>query len=73
MTIKINYLKKAASKLSANLVFFTNEKFGINHLKKHISNNEFNYINDLLKSSDLKKNIFIYELNSKKKDSFNIS
>ena len=67
MTIKINYLKKSTSKLSANVVFFTNDKFSINHLKKYISNIEFNYINDLLKSSDLKKNIFVYELNSKKK------
>ena len=67
MTIKINYLKKSTSKLSANVVFFTNDKFSINHLKKYISNIEFNYINDLLKSSDLKKNIFVYELSSKKK------
>ena len=63
MTIKINYLKKSSSKLSANVVFFTNDKFSINHLKKYVSNFEFNYINDLLKSSDLKKNIFVYELN----------
>ena len=67
MTIKINYLKKSSSKLSANVVFFTNDKFSINHLKKYVSNFEFNYINDLLKSSDLKKNIFVYELSSKKK------
>ena len=73
MTIKINYLKKSTSKLSANVVFFTNDKFSINHLKKYISNIEFNYINDLLKSSDLKKNIFVYEISSKKKNSFNIS
>ena len=67
MTIKINYIKKTTSRLSANLIFFTNEKFSTNHLKQHISNAEFNYINDLLKSSDLKKNIFVYELNSKKR------
>ena len=67
MTVKINYIKKITNKFSANVVFFTNEKFSINHLKKHVTNSEFNYINDLLKSSDLKKNIFVYELNSKKK------
>ena len=67
MTVKINYIKKITNKFSANVVFFTNEKFSINHLKKHITSSEFNYINDLLKSSDLKKNIFVYELNSKKK------
>ena len=36
-------------------------------LKKYISNNEFSYINDLLKTSDLKKNLQVFELNSKKK------
>ena len=36
-------------------------------MKKFLSVSEFSYINDLLKTSDLKKNIFVYELNSKKK------
>ena len=39
----------------------------LNNLKKFISNSEFSYINDLLKTSDLKKNILVFELNSKKK------
>jgi len=67
MSIKINYSNKAKSKSSANLVLFTNEKFSVNGLKKHLSNSEFSYINDLLKTSDLKKKIFVFELNSKKK------
>jgi len=67
MPIKISYSKKISNKTSSNVVLFTNEKFNINHLKKDVSNTEFSYINDLLKTSDLKKNIFIYELNSKKK------
>ena len=70
MTIKINYSNKAISKSSANLVLFADEKFSINALKKHLSNSEFTYINDLLKSIDLKKNIIVFEMNSKKKDSF---
>ena len=36
-------------------------------MKKHLSNLEFSYINDLLKTSDLKKNLFVFELTSKKK------
>ena len=36
-------------------------------LKKHISKNEFSYISDLLKTSDLKKDILSFEINSKKK------
>jgi leucyl aminopeptidase len=67
MSIKINYSKKLAGKFSGNLVLFTDEKFGINTLKKNLSSSEFSYINDLLKTSDLKKNLFVFEVNSKKK------
>jgi len=67
MSIKINYLKKHTGKVSGNLVLFTDEKFSINGVKKYLSNSEFSYINDLLKTSDLKKNLFVFEVNSKKK------
>tara|TARA_B100001057_G_scaffold430643_1_gene457519 strand:+ start:19775 stop:21232 length:1458 start_codon:yes stop_codon:yes gene_type:complete len=67
MSIKINYTKKTSDKNLANLVLFSNEKFNISGLKKYLSNSEFSYINDLLKISDLKKNLLVFELNSKKK------
>ena len=67
MSIKINYSNKASSKSLANLVLFTDEKFNISNLNKYISNSEFSYIKDLLKTSDLKKSIFVFEINSKKK------
>ena len=67
MSLKINYLKKTNGKLSNNLVLFADDKFGISNLKKYLSNSEFTYINDLLKTSDLKKNLFVFEVNSKKK------
>ena len=67
MSIKINYSKKVTSKSSTNLVLFTDEKCNISNLKKYISNIEFTYIKDLLKTSDLKKSIFVFEINSKKK------
>ena len=67
MTIKINYKSSFSSKFSSNLVLFTNEKFNINNLKKHISISEFSYIQDLLKTSDLNKNLLVFEINSKKK------
>ena len=67
MSIKINYSNKTDSKPSANLVLFSNEKFNINGLKKYLSNSEFSYINDLLKTIYLKKNLFVFEVNSKKK------
>jgi len=66
MTLKINYLKKNANK-SSNLVLFTNDKFNLRKIEKNFSKSELSYVNDLLKTSDLKKNIFIFEINSKKK------
>ena len=67
MTIKINYSNKAVSKSSANLVLFADEKYSINGLKKHLSISDFSYVSDLLKTSDLKKNMLVFEVNSKKK------
>ena len=67
MSIKINYSKKAINKFSNNLVLFTDEIFNISNLKKYTSNTEFSYISDLLKTSDLKKNMYVFEVNSKKK------
>ncbi len=67
MSIKINYSNRSDKKSTENLVLFANEKFNINALKKYLSNSEFSYINDLLKSSDLKKSLLVFEFSSKKK------
>ena len=68
MPIKINYLKTNNTKsISQNIVLFSKEKFKINDLNNHLSKSEFAYIEDLIKSIDLKKNIFIFELSSKRK------
>ena len=67
MSIKLNYSKKPSTKLSSNLVLFCDEKFSTNKLKKYFSNAEFSYINDLLKTNELKKNLLIFDINSKKK------
>lgn len=68
MTIKINYLNKNKNKsLSKNIVLFSNEKFKINNLKNFLSKSEFVYIEDLIKTIDPKKNIFLFELTSKRK------
>ena len=66
MSIKLNYLKKTSSK-SSNLVLFCDEKYSTGGLKKYLSNAEFSYINDLLKTVDQKKNLLVFEVNSKKK------
>ena len=67
MSIKINYSSKKISKPLANIILFSNENFKLENLKQHLLESEFSYIKDLLKSSDLKKNLFIFEVNSKKK------
>ena len=63
MSIKINYLNKLSNKNSANVVLFVDEQFNISTLKKYISNAEFTYIADLLKNSDLKKDLLFFEVN----------
>ena len=67
MSIKINYTHKVSNRTSGNLTIFVDERFNINGLKKHLSSSEFSYINDLLKTSDFKKNLLVFEVNSKKK------
>ena len=67
MSVKITYSKQAISKFSINLVLFCNDKFNISGLKKYLTISEYSYISDLLKSNDLKKNLIVFEVNSKKK------
>ena len=67
MTVQIYYKNKASKKISGNLILFVNEKFDIKSLKNDISMSEISYISELLKTSDLKKNIHVFELNSKRK------
>ncbi len=56
MSVQINYKNSSSKKTSINHVLFVDEKFNISSLKKYISNTEFSYISDLLKTTDLKKN-----------------
>ena len=66
MTVQINYKTNSSKKASSNLILFVDEKFNIDGLKKYLSNSEFSYILDLLKNSDLKKDLLVFEINSKK-------
>jgi leucyl aminopeptidase len=66
MSIEINYKNTGSDKTTENLILFVDEKFNIGNLKKYLSNFEFSYIADLLKNSDLKKDILFFEVNSKK-------
>ena len=67
MSIKINYSNKSDVKQAGNTILFVDEKFNITNLKKKFSTSEFLYINDLLKNSDFKKKILVFEVSSKKK------
>ena len=67
MIAKISYNQKSFKKDSKNLILFCGEKFQISNLKKILSTSEFNYISDLLKNTDLKKNLLFFDINSKKK------
>ena len=66
MPIKINYSKKLTKKSQINIALFVDEIFNIKHLKNLITRAEFLYISDLIKTSDLKKKLLIFEINSKK-------
>ena len=61
MPIKINYLEKKQNKSASSLVLFCDEKFRNKDLKKHLSKLEFLYVNDVLKTSDLKKNLLVFK------------
>ena len=67
MPVKINYIKNKINKPSSNIVFFSDEKFNMSSLRKHLTNAEFSYIKDLIKNGDLKKKFLFFDINSKKK------
>ena len=66
MTVQINYKNSSLKNISGNLVLFVGENFNISGLKKYISNDEYYYVSDLLKTSDLKKEFLLFDINSKK-------
>ena len=66
MSIKINYSNKINSRVPSNFVLFVDQYFNIGEIKKIISNAEYSYISDLLKTRDLKKKILFFKINSKK-------
>ena len=62
MSINITFAKNKVSKSSSNLILFSNDKYNIKDFKKFLSNHEYSYINDLLKSNDLKQNILVFKI-----------
>ena len=67
MNIKINFKKQALNKSSGNLVLFADEKLNIYSSKKYISDSEYSYLSDLLKSKVSNKKIISFDINSNRK------
>tara|TARA_E500000178_G_scaffold188239_1_gene186345 strand:+ start:165 stop:593 length:429 start_codon:yes stop_codon:yes gene_type:complete len=67
MSIKISIKKNINNKDIKNCVLFCEKNFKINTIKKEITNAEFSYIAGLLKNSDLKKNIYSFDISSNRK------
>ena len=57
MTVQINYKSNISKKTATNLIVFVDEEYNTKSLKNHMSNQEYSYINDLLKKCDVKKNL----------------
>ena len=66
MTVQIKYEDKDFKNINSNIVIFVGEKFDITGAGNLISESEFSYISDLLKTSNLKKDIISFRINSKK-------
>ncbi|MDA9177217.1 leucyl aminopeptidase [Candidatus Pelagibacter sp.] len=69
MTININYKKKKPNLISSstNLILFSDENYNLLSLKHHITKEQYSYIYDIIKNSDLKKDILFFDVNSKKR------
>ena len=66
MSVKINYIKNTVKKLQLTQ-YCSARGFNIKNLKNFLNLSEYNYISDLLKTNDLKKNLLTFEISSKKK------
>ena len=67
MIININYNKAINNKLITNYALFSRENYNTNNLKSYFSKSEIVSINEIIKNTNLKKNIITFNLNSKKK------
>ncbi len=73
MSVNISYNKSVSKKNSSNLVLFSDEKFNLLNLKKYISNKDYLFVSDLIKTKDLKNKILSFDITSKKKNNNSIS
>ena len=64
MNVQINYNSSLSKKNLRNKLFFVDESFNIQPLKKFISAKEYFYVSDLLKNTNNKKKISLFEFSS---------
>ena len=55
--LKLSFNPNDSAKKSSNIVLFADEKFDITKLKKELLISEYNFLSDLLKSSNKKSTI----------------
>ncbi len=67
MHVQINYKKTLKNKANSNFVIFTEKEFNTNSFKNKVTKNEFLFINELLKNSNVKENFLDFQVSSKKK------
>jgi len=67
MIININYNNAINNKLITNYALFSRENYNISDLKNYFSDLEIISIKEIIKNTNLKKNIISFNLNSKKK------
>ena len=64
MNVQISYNNSLSKKKHTNKLFFVDESLNIQPLKKFILSREYSYVSDLLKNSDNKKKISLFEFSS---------
>jgi len=64
MNVQINYNNSLSKKNHTNKLFFVDESLNIHPLKKFILSREYSYVSDLLKNTDNKKKISLFEFSS---------
>ena len=67
MIINIYYNKSISNKLISNYTVFLNDYSNLQELKSFFTISEINSIKEIIKNSNLKKNIISLNLNSKKR------
>ncbi len=67
MAVQINYKIKNLIKKPNIITLFVDESFNTSLLKRYLSNSDYTFITDLLKTKDKKEEILFFDITSKKK------